>query len=77
MRLPILAALLLASACAAQGPVAGVISTPQVDLAYEVYGAPGLGTPVSLSTAAPASRTPTCCRMTSGSASPAIADRLL
>ncbi len=38
--------LLLASACAAQAPVSGVVATPQVDLVYAIYGSRNTATPV-------------------------------
>jgi proline iminopeptidase len=37
----------------AQSPVSGVVHTPDVDLAYEVYGAPGTATPVIIANGGP------------------------
>jgi proline iminopeptidase len=45
--------LLLSSLALAQSPVTGIVHTPDVDLAYEIYGAPSSATPVIIANGGP------------------------
>ena len=45
--------LFVSSLALAQAPVTGVVHTPDVDLAYEVYGAPSSATPVIVANGGP------------------------
>jgi proline iminopeptidase len=45
--------LLLSCLAAAQSPVTGIVHTPDVDLAYEIYGTPGSATPVIIANGGP------------------------
>jgi proline iminopeptidase len=45
--------LLVCRLAIAQSPVTGIIHTPDVDLAYEIYGAPGKATPVIIANGGP------------------------
>jgi proline iminopeptidase len=45
--------LLFSSLALAQSPVTGIVHTPDVDLAYEIYGAPSSATPVIIANGGP------------------------
>jgi proline iminopeptidase len=45
--------LFVSSLAVAQPPVSGVVHTPDVDLAYEIYGAPSAATPVIIANGGP------------------------
>jgi proline iminopeptidase len=53
MRSCLFAILFVSALASAQSPVSGIVHTTEVDLAYEVYGAPGSATPVIISNGGP------------------------
>jgi proline iminopeptidase len=53
MRSCLFAILFVSALASAQSPVSGIVRTADVDLAYEVYGAPGSATPVIIANGGP------------------------
>jgi len=53
MRKYLFAILLVSGLATAQSPVSGIVHTPDVDLAYEVYGSPSSATPVIIANGGP------------------------
>ncbi len=53
MRKYLFAILLVSGLATAQSPVSGIVHTPDVDLAYEVYGAPSSATPIIIANGGP------------------------
>ncbi len=53
MRQVLFTLLFVSSLAFAQSPVSGVVHTPAVDLAYEIYGAPSANTPVIVANGGP------------------------